>query len=252
MDWHPVISVQQQTHDNDFCHFSISNVRFAFWVFFSKTGKTRVSRRVEMMTRWPGRERWPKWPIDPVPQWPSSMSRREMPFLVASDISLNSYRTRRQAARGMPPSARQYARIILTAVFTRRVSTNWFEPSDNSRKHICSAWVPTAHWRHALKGSLGKKRAWRQCTWSRTGPEAEPEAEYSTAPRRGSLARTRRGAPFLGNGLSDRAAILGVFKPVRLECQILRSLMLAWTVVWNLVWELNGLRWTCRLSFITR
>jgi len=40
----------------------------------SKTGKTRVSQRVKMMTRWPGRERWPKWPIDPVTQWPSSMS----------------------------------------------------------------------------------------------------------------------------------------------------------------------------------
>jgi len=54
---------------NDFCHFSISNVRFAF----SKTGKTRVSHRVKMMTRWPGRERWPRWPLDPVTQWPSSM-----------------------------------------------------------------------------------------------------------------------------------------------------------------------------------
>ena len=32
--------------------------------FFSKT---RVSHRVKMMTRWPGRERWPKWPSDPVP-----------------------------------------------------------------------------------------------------------------------------------------------------------------------------------------
>jgi len=27
-----------------------------------------------MITRWPGRERWLKWPIDPVTQWPSSMS----------------------------------------------------------------------------------------------------------------------------------------------------------------------------------
>jgi len=39
--------------------------------FFSKTGKTRVSHRVKMMTRWIGRERWP---IDPVTQWPSSTS----------------------------------------------------------------------------------------------------------------------------------------------------------------------------------
>jgi len=45
-----------------------------FGHFFSKTGKTRVSHRVKMMTRWPGCERWPKWPTDPVTQWPSSMS----------------------------------------------------------------------------------------------------------------------------------------------------------------------------------
>ena len=65
MDWHPVISVQQQTPDNDFCHFTISNVRFALWAFFSKTGKTRgltpgqnddpVTRKWKMtqMTHWP-------------------------------------------------------------------------------------------------------------------------------------------------------------------------------------------------------
>ena len=32
---------------------------------------------------------------------------------------------------------------------------------------------------------------------------------------------------FLGKGLGDRAAILWAFKPVCLECQTLRSLMLA-------------------------
>ena len=37
--------------------------------FFSKTGKTRVSYRVKWMTRWPGRERWPKWPGDPMTQF---------------------------------------------------------------------------------------------------------------------------------------------------------------------------------------
>ena len=31
--------------------------------FLSKTGQTRVSHRVKMMTRWPGRERRPKWRI---------------------------------------------------------------------------------------------------------------------------------------------------------------------------------------------
>jgi len=55
--------------------FASFYVQFAFWAFFSwKPEKTRVSHRVKMMTRWPGRERWPKWPIYPVTQWPSSMS----------------------------------------------------------------------------------------------------------------------------------------------------------------------------------
>jgi len=69
MDWHPVISVQQQTPDNDFCHFSISSVRFAFWAFFSKTGKTPVSHRIRMMTRWPCD---PDVKDDPLTQWPNN------------------------------------------------------------------------------------------------------------------------------------------------------------------------------------
>ena len=36
MDLHSVISVQQHTPDNDFCHVSISNVHVAFWAFFRK------------------------------------------------------------------------------------------------------------------------------------------------------------------------------------------------------------------------
>jgi len=35
---------------------------------------------------------------------------------------------------------------------------NGFAPSEDSRKHINSRWVLTAHGGHALKGSLGKKR----------------------------------------------------------------------------------------------
>jgi len=61
---------------------------FAFWAFFSKTGKTRVSHGVKMMTRWPGRERWPKWPINPVTQWPSSMSVADA-ALAKQGFSLN-------------------------------------------------------------------------------------------------------------------------------------------------------------------
>ena len=52
----------------------------------------------------------------------------------------------------------------------------------------------------------------------RIGPEAEPEAEpeagHSTAPMRGSLAERAMRCSFLGRGIGDRAAILGVFKPV--------------------------------------
>ena len=56
MDWHRVISVQQQTHDNDFRHFTISNVslRFAFWAFF---------RKPEKLGSYTG-SKW--WPSDPV------------------------------------------------------------------------------------------------------------------------------------------------------------------------------------------
>ena len=55
---------------NKIIEYSSSKIRFAFWAFFSKTGKTRVSLRVKMKNRWPGRERWPKWPIDPWPNDP--------------------------------------------------------------------------------------------------------------------------------------------------------------------------------------
>ena len=43
--------------------------KFCILGISSKTGKTRVSHLVRMMTRWPGREQWPKWPTDPVTQF---------------------------------------------------------------------------------------------------------------------------------------------------------------------------------------
>jgi len=50
-----VISVQQQTPDNDFCRFSISNVRTAFWAFFRKPGKLGShTGSLKMMTQRPG------------------------------------------------------------------------------------------------------------------------------------------------------------------------------------------------------
>ena len=73
MDWHPVISVQQQTPEMTFVISAFQMYVLHFGHFFRNPEKTRVSlsHRVKMMTRWPGRERWP---IDPVTQWPSSMS----------------------------------------------------------------------------------------------------------------------------------------------------------------------------------
>ena len=57
MDWHPVISVQQQTPDNNFCHFKCT---FCILGIFSKTGKNRMWKMTQMtqMTH---------WPTDPVP-----------------------------------------------------------------------------------------------------------------------------------------------------------------------------------------
>ena len=55
------------------CHFSISNVRLAFWAFFRKPEILGSHTGSGWWTQWPGRERWPKWPIDPVTQWPSCM-----------------------------------------------------------------------------------------------------------------------------------------------------------------------------------
>ena len=67
MDWHPVISVQQQTPDNDFCHFSISNVRFAFWAFFSKTGKKLGSHTGSKW--WPGDPVTRTWKMTQITHW---------------------------------------------------------------------------------------------------------------------------------------------------------------------------------------
>ena len=57
-------------------YIRIWNVRFAFWAFFEnrKNSGLTPGKNDHPVTRWPGRERWPKWPIDPVTHWPSSVS----------------------------------------------------------------------------------------------------------------------------------------------------------------------------------
>jgi len=71
MDWHPVIAVQQQTPDNDFCHFSISNVRFAFWAFFEnrKNSGLKPGQNDDPVTRTWKMTQMTDWPGDPMTQF---------------------------------------------------------------------------------------------------------------------------------------------------------------------------------------
>jgi len=66
MDLHPVISVQQHTPDNDFCHVSISNVHVAFWAFFSKTEKLRSHTGSKW---WPGDPVTRTWKMTQMTHW---------------------------------------------------------------------------------------------------------------------------------------------------------------------------------------
>ena len=98
---------------------------------------------------------------------------------------------------------------------------SWFAPSEDLRKQINLVYLPTTQ---------GPTCSWK--VWARrardigvldvglgleAGPEAEPEAGYSTASRRGSLAERAMRCAFLGNGIGDWAAILGIFKLVSLD-----------------------------------
>jgi len=75
MDWQLVNSVQQQTPDNDFCHFSISNVPFAFFTFFRKPEKLGTHTG----SKW--------WPGAPATQWPSSMSGIQLSMFILYILS---------------------------------------------------------------------------------------------------------------------------------------------------------------------
>jgi len=83
MDWHPVISVQQQTPDNDFCHFSISNVRFALWTFFRKPEKLGSHTGSKW---WPGAPDVQDDPNDPLTRWPND----PVPCLMSAQCTRDS------------------------------------------------------------------------------------------------------------------------------------------------------------------
>ena len=84
MEWHPVISVQQQTPDNDLCHFSISNVRFVFWAFF---------RKPEKLGSHTGSKWWPG--DDPVPRLVHMQQSRSLVRVGSNDKRIDEYTTDR-------------------------------------------------------------------------------------------------------------------------------------------------------------
>jgi len=74
--------IKCQYFNDDWTEFHKNIYLYIFILgFFRKPEKNQISHRVQMMTRWPGSERWPKWPIDPVTQWPSSMSGNNWLFI---------------------------------------------------------------------------------------------------------------------------------------------------------------------------
>jgi len=141
MDWHPVISVQQQTPNNDFCYFSISNVLFEFWAFFSKTGKTRVSHRVKMMSRGDPdvkddpNDQLTRWPNDPVPRLV-----RSRPACGASELCTRSLHSKGhfwREDRDAAWSQLQWPVVLFTARrnMQRKCNTTWLPVS-----RVCTVW----------------------------------------------------------------------------------------------------------------
>jgi len=68
MDWHPVISLQQQTPDNDFISFQMYVLHFGH---FYKNRKNWGLTPGQMMTRWPGDPDVKDDPNDPLTRWPN-------------------------------------------------------------------------------------------------------------------------------------------------------------------------------------
>jgi len=79
---------------------------------------------------------------------------------------------------------------------------------------------------------MRSREAWARSARDVSVPDAGLGQRLGTAQLRGVVPWPGRDVVLLlGNGLGYRAAILGVYKPVCLECQTLRSLMLACTDV---------------------
>jgi len=89
--------------------------------------------------------------------------------------------------------------------------TNEFALSEDPRKQINSMWLLTT------QGPTCSREAWAGRARDigvldlslglEAGPKPEPEAGYSTASRRGSLAERAMRYAFLGSGIGDQVAI---------------------------------------------
>jgi len=69
MDWHPVISVQQQTTDNDFVISAFQMYVLHFWAFFEnrKNSGLTPGQNDNPVTRVWKMTQMTRWPSDPVP-----------------------------------------------------------------------------------------------------------------------------------------------------------------------------------------
>ena len=146
MDWHPVISVQQQTPGNDFCHFSISNVRFAFLDIFSKTGKKPGLHTGSKW--WPGDPDVKDDPNDPLTRWPNDpvpcllLTAHGVAHLVVHGTSgSTSYET-------IPPVRLETSGGVLSTVdmvVQRRDGPRWLRDNDDdddeSRQSKCEVGI---------------------------------------------------------------------------------------------------------------
>ena len=111
-----------------FQHFKCT---FCILGIFSKTGKTQVSHQVKMMTWWPGHERWPKWPTDPVPclagmpSWTVTTSAIDLQTLGKMEEHCCSLRQSSLTCWGSPKKSTSTPRLRSCREFTESVCRLW-------------------------------------------------------------------------------------------------------------------------------
>ena len=126
------------------------------WTFFENRKNSGLTSG-QMMTRWPGRERWPKWPIDPVTQWPSSMSANRVSRYQKGKTNLDFTEARDSEWQWHQLGHMQ---VCKSAPCSRQTTTPAPHHSVFYRPDALTAAQPTAskHWRHTpLEETAGKQ-----------------------------------------------------------------------------------------------